>query len=77
MSHPHFNVAVFFAGRGQVISGRLANRLGNRFGMNTKLLLGVIGPISLPNDYLNMVFDDVGSLCWSCKTMPSHLSPIR
>ena len=35
----------FFAGRGRVISGHLANWFGNRFGTNTKLLRGVIGPI--------------------------------
>ena len=42
-----------FAGRGRVISGRLVHRLGSRFGTNTKLLRGVIGPISKPNDCLN------------------------
>ena len=52
-----------FTGRGWVISGRLANRFGSRFWTNTKLLLGVIGPISTPNDYLNTVFYDVVSLC--------------
>ena len=52
-----------FAGRGQVISGRLANRFGSQFGTNTKLLLVVIGPISMPNDYLNTVFHDAVSLC--------------
>ena len=52
-----------FARRGWVISGRLANRFRSRFGTNTKLLLGVIGPISMPNDYLNAVFHDVVSLC--------------
>jgi len=30
-----------FAGRGPVISGRLSNRFGSRFGTNTKLLRGV------------------------------------
>ena len=52
-----------FARRGWVISGRLANRFGISFRKNTKLLLGVIGPISMPNDYLNTVFHDVVSLC--------------
>ena len=33
---------------------------------------GVMGPISIPNDYLNTVFDDAVSLHGSCKTMPSH-----
>ena len=40
-----------FAGRGRVISGRRANKFGSRFGKNTKLLRGVFGPISMPNDY--------------------------
>ena len=44
------------AGRGRVISGRLANRFGSRFNTNTKLLRGVIGPISAPYDYRNTVF---------------------
>ena len=45
-----------FAGRGRIISGRLANILGSPFGTNTKLLRGVIGPISTPNDYLNTLY---------------------
>ena len=44
------------ARRGRVISGRLANRFGSRFNTNTKLLRGVIGPISTPNDYRHTVF---------------------
>ena len=59
------SVAPISAGRGRVISGRLANRFGSRFGTNTKLLRRVIGPISTPNDYLNTLVDDVVSLC-SC-----------
>ena len=51
------------ARRGRVISSRLANR----FGRNTKLLCGVIGPISTPNNYLNTVFDDVVRLRGSCR----------
>ena len=43
-----------FAGRGPVILGHLANRLGSRFGMNKKLVPQVIGPKSTPNDYLNI-----------------------
>lgn len=34
---------------------------------NTKLFRGVFGPMSTPNDYLNTVFDDVVSLCESCR----------
>ena len=59
------------AGRGRVISGRLANRFGSRFGTNTKLLPGVIGPISAPSDYLSTVFDDVILACaGAAETMP-------
>ena len=48
-----------FAGRGQIISGHLANRIGSRLGMNTKLFSRVIGPISMPNDhdYLSTVIE--------------------
>ena len=53
VSHSPFNGPFFFAERGLVISGRLANRLGSRFGTYTKLLRGVTGPISTLNDYLN------------------------
>ena len=63
-----------FVRRGRVISGLLADRFGSWFGMNTKLLHGVMGPISTPNGYLNTVFDDAVSLHGSCKTMPSHRS---
>ena len=52
-----------------------AGRLANRFGTNTKLLRGVIGPIATPNDYLNTVFDDVISLCWSCRYNARPRSP--
>ena len=62
-----------FAGRGRVISGSLANRLGSRFGTNSKLLWEVISPISTRNDQLNTVFDDVVRLRGSCKNKrPSH-----
>ena len=59
------------AGRGRVISGRLANRFGSRFATNTKLLPGVIGPISAPSDYLSTVFDEVILACaGAAETMP-------
>ena len=45
-----------FAGSGQVILGRLANRFGSRFEKNKKLLCGVSGHLSTPNDYLMTVF---------------------
>ena len=56
-----------FFGEGTGISGRLTNRFGSRFGTSTKLFRGVIGSISTPNDYLNAVFDDIISLCGSCR----------
>lgn len=56
--------------------------------MNTKLLLGVmitpsnnfvfitiIGPISVPNDHLNAVFDEVVNLCGSCRNNALPWSP--
>ena len=59
------------AGRGRVISGRLVNRFGSRFATNTKLLPGVIGPISAPSDYLSTVFDEVILACaGAAETMP-------
>ena len=71
--HPSLKfMGLIFVGRGWVISGLLADGFGSWFGMNTKLLHGVMGPISIPNDYLNTVFDDAVSLYGSCKTMPSH-----
>ena len=51
----------------RAISGRLANRFGSRFWKNPKLLRGVIGTISTPNDDLNTVFNDGISLCKSCR----------
>ena len=70
VSHSHFNGPIS-AGRGRVISGRLANKFGSRFGTNTKLLPGVIGPISAPSDYLSTVFDDVILACaGAAETMP-------
>ena len=58
-----------FAGRGRVISGRLAKRFGIRYGRNAKSLRGVIGPISTPNDYLTTVLNDA----WpAAETFPSH-----
>ena len=65
-------MGLIFVGRGWVISGLLVDGFGSWFGTNTKLLHGVMGPISTPNDYLNTVFDDAVSLHGSCKTMPSH-----
>ena len=41
----------------------------------TKLLRGVIGSISRPNDYLKTVFDDVVSLPGSCENNALSRSP--
>ena len=49
--------------RGGLISGRPANR----FGMNAKLLRGVVSLISTPNDDLNTAFHIVVSLRRSCR----------
>ena len=42
---------------------------------NTELLQKVIGPISTPNDYLNTVFNDIVSLCESCRNSATSGSP--
>ena len=63
----HRSMGPIFTGRGRVTPGRLANRFRSRFGTNTTLLRGVIGPISTSNDCLNTVFNDVFSLCGSCR----------
>ena len=70
---PFPSIGLIFAGRGQAISGCLATRLGSRLGTNTKLLRGIVGPVSTPNDYLNTVFDEVVSLRRSFRYyMPFH-----
>ena len=46
------SVGPISAGRGRIISGHLAYRFGSRFGTNTKLLRGVIGPMSTLNDHV-------------------------
>ena len=74
VSHSLFNRADF-CGEATGISGRLTNRFGSRFGTSTKLFRGVIGPISTPNDYLNAVFDDIISLCGSCRNNALPRSP--
>ena len=74
VSHSLFNRADF-CGEGTGISGCLTNRFGSRFGTSTKLFRGVIGPISTPNDSLNAVFDDIISLCGSCRNNALPRSP--
>ena len=72
---PFPSMGLIFAERGQVISGCLANRLESRLEKNTKLLRGIVGPISTPNDYLNTVFDEVVSLRKSCRYYALPRSP--
>ena len=62
---PHFNGGRLLRGGegSQIWSGE---QIWNSI-WNTKLSQGVIRPISTPNDYLNKVFDDVVSLCGSCR----------
>ena len=64
---PPTSMGADFYGEGKGHTFGLANRFGTRFGTNTKLSHGVIRPISTPNDYLNKVFDDLVSLCGSCR----------
>ena len=71
------SVGPIFAGRGRVISGRRTNTFASRFATTTKLLRGVFGPISMPNDYLNTVFDDVVSLCGSCRNNALPIPCVR
>jgi len=74
VSHSPFNGADF-VGRGQVISCHPVNRFGGEFGTNTKLMHGVIDPISTPTDYPNAVFDDVVSLRGSLRKNALSWSP--
>ena len=59
MSYSSFKKNFNFAGSGRVISSHLADRAKQ----------GAIDPISMLNDYLNTVFDDLVtcSLCRSCR----------
>ena len=71
VSHSHFNGANFcWEGKGHF--GSSGEQIWTRFGTNTKLLPGVIGPISAPSDYyLSTVFDDVILACaGAAETMP-------
>lgn len=55
VSHSPFNRADFC---GEGTGHFRSSGFGSRFVSNTKLFCAVIGPISTPNDYLNVVFDD-------------------
>ena len=56
-----------FAGRGRVISSRLANRLGSRFGTNATLLRGVNWPyISIQYSMMLLAYAE------AAVTMPSQ-----
>lgn len=60
MSLPCFNGANFcLEGMGHF---RPSGEPGSQFGMNAKLLHG---SKSMPNDYVNTVFNDIGSQCVS------------
>ena len=71
--YPPFNGA-YFAVRGRVISGCLANRFENfPISNEHKILAWSYWPyISTPNDYLNTVFDDAVSLrgSWRNNALP-------
>ena len=69
------SVGPIFAGRGQVISGHLANRIESRLGMNTTLFFRVIGPISMPNDhdYLSTVIE---WCCWPMQVLQEQCPPM-
>ena len=62
-------------GRGQDISGHLANRIESRLGMNTTLFFRVIGPISMPNDhdYLSTVIE---WCCWPMQVLQEQCPPM-
>ena len=75
MSHFSLFSGANFCEEGRVISGRLANRFGSRFGRTQNYYVELLALyLCGVNDYLNAVFDDVVSLCGSCrnKFMPSH-----
>ena len=69
VSHSSFNKADF-CGEGTDHFRLSGNRFKSRFGTNTKLLLGVIGPISTLNVHLNTV-----SLRGSCRNNALPRSP--
>ena len=54
-----------FAGMGQAISGFQTNRLGSRFGTNTKLFHGVIGPIPISSLAVKLLLESVYCLIFS------------
>ena len=66
-SHSLFSGANFCE-EGRVISGCLANRFGSRFGQTQNYCVELLALyLRRVNDYLNAVFDDVVSLCGSCR----------
>ena len=68
------SIGSIIAGRGRVISGRLVNSFGRRFGTSALDLLVLY---LRPNDYLNTVFDDVVSLFGSYSNNALAILPLR
>ena len=68
------SIGSIIAGRGRVISGRLVNSFGSRFGTSAWIYRSSIYP---PNDSLNTVFDDVVSLFGSCSNNALAILPLR
>ena len=60
VSHSHINWADF-SGEGSGHFKSSGEQIWKSIGTNTELVRGVIGPISLPNDDINTLFDDVSS----------------
>ena len=56
-----------FLGEGTALFRLSGEQIWKLIRTNTKLFRGVFGPMSTPNDYLNAVFDNVVSLCESCR----------
>ena len=71
VSHSPFNGADF-CGEG---TGNFRSSGETIWESNSKLLRGVIGPMSTANDDLNTEFDDVVSLCGSCRNNALPLPP--
>ena len=64
-----------FSGKGTGHFKSSGEQIWKSIGTNTELVRGVIGPISSPNDDLNIVFDDVVSLRGSCRNNSLPRSP--
>ena len=72
----HFPInSADFSGEGTGHFKSSGEQIWKSIGTNTELVRGVIGPISSPNDDLNIVFDDVVSLRGSCRNNSLPRSP--